>query len=102
MTLAEKLAATQPHEGVGDDVELADASDCSGADDDVDAIVRAAKAMRDINETRQAQAKLCLIVDDSRVIRKVSRKIAISLGYQVLEAEIGEDRNDLTEVGLVR
>ena len=58
---------------------------------DVDAIIRAAKAMRDINETRQARTRLCLIVDDSRVIRKVSRKIAISLGYDVLEAENGEE-----------
>ena len=47
--------------------------------------------MRDINETRQAQAKLCLIVDDSRVIRKVSGKIAVSMGYHVVEAENGEE-----------
>ncbi|WFL77292.1 response regulator [Altererythrobacter arenosus] len=47
--------------------------------------------MRDIHETRQARSKLCLIVDDSRVIRKVSSKIAVSLGYQVIEAENGEE-----------
>lgn len=66
--------------------------DAHGVDtNDVDAIIRAAKAMRDITETRQARQKLCLVVDDSRVIRKVSRKIAISLGYDVLEAENGEE-----------
>ncbi|MBY0343985.1 MAG: response regulator [Sphingomonadales bacterium] len=36
-------------------------------------------------------AKTCLIVDDSRVIRKVSSKIAISLGYVPVEAENGEE-----------
>ena len=35
--------------------------------------------------------KTCLIVDDSRVIRKVSSKIAISLGYVPVEAENGEE-----------
>ena len=39
--------------------------------------------MRDVNETRQARSKRCLVVDDSRVIRKVSSKIAKSLGYSV-------------------
>ena len=89
--MAEKLAATQPQGGVDEDAELVDAQSDASADGDVDAIVRAAKAMRDINETRQAQSKLCLIVDDSRVIRKVSSKIAVSMGYQVLEAENGEE-----------
>ena len=32
----------------------------------------------------------CLIVDDSRVIRKVSREIVESLGFRVSEAENGE------------
>jgi len=60
--------------------------------EDVDAMVRAAKAMRDStasNEVQQAAAKTCLIVDDSRVIRKVSSKIAKSLGYVPLEAQDG-------------
>lgn len=39
--------------------------------------------------------KSCLIVDDSRVIRKVSRHILESLGFEVDEAENGQ-------VGLVR
>ncbi|MEW4448786.1 response regulator [Qipengyuania sp. JC766] len=35
--------------------------------------------------------KTCLIVDDSRVIRKVSRHILESLGFEVSEAENGAD-----------
>ena len=47
--------------------------------DTTDAIVAAAKAMRDGAAPQvapTAAAKVCLIVDDSRVIRKVSSKIA--------------------------
>lgn len=61
---------------------------------DTDSIVAAAKAMRDRfggNIAPAATAKTCLIVDDSRVIRKVSSKIAISLGYVAIEAENGEE-----------
>lgn len=61
-------------------------------EEDVDAIVRAAKAMRDgaaPAQARQAVQKMCLIVDDSRVIRKVSSKIAKSLGYVPVEAQDG-------------
>ena len=39
----------------------------------------------------QRAARHCLIVDDSRVIRKVSRRIVESLGYIVTEAENGEE-----------
>lgn len=59
-----------------------------------DSIVAAAKAMRDRyagQAVPAATAKTCLIVDDSRVIRKVSSKIAISLGYVPVEAENGEE-----------
>lgn len=66
-----------------------------GADtSDTDSIVAAAKAMRDRYAggiAPSATAKTCLIVDDSRVIRKVSSKIAISLGYVPVEAENGEE-----------
>ncbi|MEM6907249.1 MAG: response regulator [Pseudomonadota bacterium] len=41
--------------------------------------------------TSPAAAKTCLIVDDSRVIRKVSSKIAKSLGYTPVEAQDGEE-----------
>jgi CheY-like chemotaxis protein len=63
-------------------------------DGDADSIVAAAKVMRDRYAGRPAPAaatKTCLIVDDSRVIRKVSSKIAISLGYVAIEAENGEE-----------
>ena len=62
--------------------------------DDTAAIVAAAKAMRDRYAgvaAPAAAAKTCLIVDDSRVIRKVSSKIALSLGYVPVEAENGEE-----------
>jgi CheY-like chemotaxis protein len=62
--------------------------------DETAAIVAAAKAMRDRYAGTPAPAtvtKTCLIFDDSRVIRKVSSKIAISLGYVPVEAENGEE-----------
>lgn len=52
----------------------------------------AAQAMGDGVEPKsaqQSQAKTCLIVDDSRVIRKVSSKIARSMGYVPIEAQDG-------------
>jgi two-component system, chemotaxis family, chemotaxis protein CheY len=61
---------------------------------ETDAIVAAAKAMRDryaVGVVPSATTRTCLIVDDSRVIRKVSSKIAISLGYVPVEAENGEE-----------
>lgn len=61
--------------------------------DDTAAIVAAAKAMRDRYQAREAPAaaRTCLIVDDSRVIRKVSSKIALSLGYIPVEAQDGNE-----------
>ena len=38
--------------------------------------------------------KYCLIIDDSRVIRKVSRHILESLGFSVEEAENGKEGLD--------
>ncbi len=58
---------------------------------DTAAIVRAAKAQREGSAPQQVATKTCLIVDDSRVIRKVSSKIAKSLGYSPIEAENGEE-----------
>jgi CheY-like chemotaxis protein len=99
-TLAEKLAQSEKareaapaapvaSEPVGDLPPRPPAA----PDGDTDAIVAAAKVMRDRYAGRPAQAaaKTCLIVDDSRVIRKVSSKIAISLGYVAIEAENGEE-----------
>ena len=58
---------------------------------DTDAIVRAAKARQAGGDTAPTAALACLIVDDSRVIRKVSSKIARSLGYVPTEAQDGEE-----------
>lgn len=41
--------------------------------------------------------KTCLIVDDSRVIRKVSRHILETLGFSVDEAENGQEGLDACE-----
>lgn len=60
------------------------------AGDDTDAIIRAAKAMRE-DVSAPPAVRRCLIVDDSRVVRKLSRKIAEELGYRVAEAENGEE-----------
>ncbi len=76
---------------IADDAPDQDASAPLAEPQDTDAIVRAAKAMRDVHQTHQARPKICLIVDDSRVIRKVSRKIATSLGFTPIEAENGEE-----------
>lgn len=72
--------------------EAAMGSQSSPETDDVDAVVRAAKAMRDAGgkgEVPSAAANVCLIVDDSRVIRKVSSKIVRNLGYVPVEAQDG-------------
>ncbi len=37
------------------------------------------------------RTRQCLVVDDSRVVRKVSRRIVEDLGYTVIEAENGEE-----------
>ncbi len=66
----------------------------SAEPDDTAAIVAAAKAIRDRYQGRAAPAAItrtCLIVDDSRVIRKVSSKIALSLGYIPVEAQDGNE-----------
>ncbi len=40
---------------------------------------------------RAARPRTCLIVDDSRVVRRISRPMIESFGYQVAEAENGEE-----------
>ena len=37
-----------------------------------------------------AQARTCLVVDDSRVVRKVARRMLEGRGFNVVEAEDGE------------
>jgi len=39
----------------------------------------------------QALARRCLVVDDSRMIRKVARRIVEDLGFEAAEAENGEE-----------
>ncbi|MFN4018935.1 MAG: PleD family two-component system response regulator [Erythrobacter sp.] len=110
-TLAEKLAESEKaREAAQAELESAPAPQTASAavapaddlpprppaapDGDTDSIVAAAKVMRDRYAGRPAPAaaaKTCLIVDDSRVIRKVSSKIALSLGYVPIEAENGEE-----------
>jgi two-component system, chemotaxis family, chemotaxis protein CheY len=40
---------------------------------------------------QQKAQRTCLVVDDSRMIRKVARRIVESVGYAVVEAENGEE-----------
>ena len=44
----------------------------------------------------------CLVVDDSRVVRKVARRILEGHGYKVSEAENGEDALELCHRSLPR
>lgn len=44
--------------------------------------------------------KTCLIVDDSRVIRKVSRHILEKLGFQVAEVENGQQGLEQCELAM--
>ncbi|MFN3989211.1 MAG: PleD family two-component system response regulator [Erythrobacter sp.] len=100
-TLAERLVAGEGAEAVAMPEDARAAVEAAAppqpdtpAGDATDAIVAAAKAMRDRyaqGAAPAAAAKMCLIVDDSRVIRKVSSKIARSLGYVPIEAENGEE-----------
>ena len=110
-TLAEKLAQNEAMLAAAaeeDAARAAAASACAAAaplpsdapaaasaePDDTAAIVAAAKAMRDRYPVREAPAaatRTCLIVDDSRVIRKVAAKIATSLGYVPVEAQDGHE-----------
>jgi two-component system chemotaxis response regulator CheY len=34
--------------------------------------------------------KICLVVDDSRVVRKIARRMLEEMGFQIVEAEDGE------------
>ncbi|WP_321164545.1 response regulator [Tsuneonella troitsensis] len=52
--------------------------------------VASAEADRPASPPQPSQ-RICLIVDDSRMIRKVARRIVESVGYAVVEAENGEE-----------
>lgn len=44
--------------------------------------------------------KLCLIVEDSEVIRKVARRIMLNLNFEVVEAENGQQALEICEAGM--
>lgn len=44
--------------------------------------------------------KVCLVVDDSRVIRRVARKILEELGFEVAEAADGQEALDSCKVSM--
>ncbi|WP_427967821.1 response regulator [Altererythrobacter sp.] len=56
--------------------------------------------MRDSVGAGQQVRGTCLIVDDSRVIRKIGSKIAAALGYKVIEAENGEEALARCKLGM--
>ena len=45
--------------------------------------------------------RTCLIVDDSKIVRKVMRKIIEPLGYRVIEAEDGQQALDSFKEGSI-
>ncbi len=49
------------------------------------------RALRARLETQDLDARTCLIVDDSRIIRKVARRIVEGLGFEVDEAADGAE-----------
>lgn len=59
--------------------------------DATDAIVAQAMAARGDAGAASGKGKTCLVVDDSRVVRKLAGKIAAELGYSVIEAEDGKE-----------
>lgn len=67
---------------------------------DPEAVIRAAKAARAGQDTRKARERTCLIVDDSRVIRRVSRGIVEAIGYRVIEAENGKEALARCAIGM--
>lgn len=58
---------------------------------DTAAIVAAARAAAQDHQAAAARSPTCLLVDDSRMIRKVARRIVEQYGFAVLEAENGEE-----------
>ena len=50
-----------------------------------------AKVLAPAGPPERSRPRAALVVDDSRMIRKVSRRILEGLGYEVAEAENGEE-----------
>lgn len=59
--------------------------------DETAAIVAAARAQARGQDGQPAASLTCLVVDDSRMIRKVARRIVEQFGFVVTEAENGEE-----------
>lgn len=53
--------------------------------------LQARRASEPSEQAEPARVRRCLIVDDSRVIRKVARRVLEELGYEAAEAENGEE-----------
>lgn len=51
--------------------------------------------MAALKKGKRQLVKLCLIVDDSNVIRKVAKALLNSIGYEVIEAETGQAAMDI-------
>jgi two-component system, chemotaxis family, chemotaxis protein CheY len=56
-----------------------------------EAAVASPRALPNHPLERAMRPRTCLLVDDSRVVRKVSRPMLESFGYSVIEAENGEE-----------
>lgn len=59
--------------------------------DETEAIIAAAKAAAANVQKAPTGQRTCLVVDDSRMIRKVARRIVEARGFTVVEAENGEE-----------
>ncbi len=44
--------------------------------------------------------KRCLVVDDSEVVRKVAHAILAAMGYEIIEAENGQEALELCQVAM--
>ncbi|MFZ1743757.1 MAG: response regulator, partial [Pontixanthobacter sp.] len=53
---------------------------------------------RQVNQT--AQLRNCLLVDDSRMIRKIARQIVEQRGYKIAEAENGQEALDKCKLAM--
>lgn len=59
-----------------------------------------AQPSRLVPQVSAPRVRQCLIVDDSRVVRKVSRSIVEKFGYQVIEAENGSEALERCRVAM--
>lgn len=81
--------ATEPEPAPAEPAETVEPADAPA--DDTEAIIAAAKAAKAGGAPSPATPRTCLVVDDSRMIRKVARRIVEGLDFVVVEAENGEE-----------